>query len=240
MLGPLIVTVALGLVALLLGFSRWLAQRPWAAAGNLAIGVLLLAVAQVYWPAALHLRSYERTPANGLVAQVHCERSGPQSYRVTLTWLPRGRMQVFEVAGDEWRLDARTLVWKRHAAMLGLPASYRFERLSARRLRSSLDPAEAATTLQLPEAYALANPDDAGDDLWANARSGTRWTQVVEPGRVYGPWRPLTDGARFDVWMTRAPGAPDVRLDARPAVGAAPQALRYTPADRVEVRASRG
>ncbi len=142
MLGTIVVLVAFGLVALLLGLSRWLARRHWAAAGNVAIALLLLFVAHRYWPAAMHLRTYEDLPANAMIAQVYCERTGPRAYRVTLTRLPGGRMQVFEMAGEEWRLDARTLTWKGRAAQLGLRPGYRLDRLSARYLKS--EPEEGA------------------------------------------------------------------------------------------------
>ncbi len=246
MLGALLVVVVLGFVALLLGFSRWLARRPWAAAGNVAVGVLLFAFAHAYWPAVLDLRTYEPMPANAMVAQVHCERTGPQTYRLTLTWLPQGRMQVYEIAGDEWRIDARTLVWRGIAAEVGLLPSFRFERLSARFLRTG-KPAvattgDAATTpMRLPEGFALSGVDEVGDDVWSQARTGQRWAGEVEPGRAYGPWRPLRDGMRYDVWMTHAPGALDARLDARPAASEADkQANGYTQRHNDNVRTSQG
>ena len=228
MLGPLLLIVFFGCVALLLGFSRWLAHRPWAAAGNVAIAVVLFTVAYVLWPAALHLRTYERIPANGLVAQVYCERTGATTFRVTLTRLPGGRMQVYEVGGDEWRVDARTLVWKGRASQLGLRPGYRFERLSARYLRSARPADDDDGEMRLPEGFALSDPDEVGVDVWSQARTGQRWAGQVEPGRAYGPWRPLVDKARYDVWMSHEPGALDVRLDARATTAAAGQAMRYT------------
>lgn len=247
MLGALLLVVIFGFVALLLGFSRWLARRPWAATGNFAIGVLLFAFAHAYWPAVLHLRTYEAMPTEAMVAQVHCERTGPQTYRLTLTWLPQGRMQVYDIAGDEWRIDARTLVWRGTAAKLGLSPSYRFERLSARFLRAG-KPASAVkhandammAPMRLPEGYALSGPDEVGDDVWSQARTGQRWTDDVEPGRAYGPWRPLGDGLRYDVWMTHAPGALDARLEARAASEADVKAMEYTRPHNDNVRTTQG
>jgi membrane protein implicated in regulation of membrane protease activity len=239
MLGALLLIVLFGCLALLLGFSRWLAHRPWAAAGNVTIAVVLFAVAYAWWPAVLHLRTYERIPANGPVAQVYCERTGTKTYRVTLTRLPSGRMQVYEIGGDEWRLDARTLVWKGHARQLGLSPSYRFERLSARYLRSAR-PAEAVEEMRLPEGFALADVHETGEDIWSQARTGQRWVAELEPGRAYGPWRPLADKARYDVWMSHEPDAPDVRLEARAAGAAAAQAMRYTRSREEHDRTTQG
>jgi hypothetical protein len=247
MLGALLVIVFFGFAALLIGFSRWLAHRPWAAAGNAAIGVLLFALAHTHWPAVMHLRTYDRIPANAKVAQVYCERTGATTYRVTLTRFPSGRMQIYEIGGDEWRLDARTLVWKERAAKLGLPASFRLERLSARYLRTARPvAAETSTetdtgeTMRLPEGFSLTDADEVGEDVWSQARTGQRWTGEVEPGRVYGPWRPLVDKARFDVWMTLTPGSLDVRLDARPANEAGIETLGYTRSHDDNVRTTQG
>jgi hypothetical protein len=228
--GALLLLVALGIVALLLGFSRWLARRPWAAAGNVVVGLTLLYVARALWPAAANLETYERLPSrNTVVAQVYCERTGPRQFRVTLTRLPDGRMQVYGLDGDEWRLEAKTLLWLAGAARIGLPSSYRWERLSARDLRphrpvGAVD--EAADTTLALTGYDLADADDVGEDVWAQARTGLRWASYVEPGRAYAPWRPLADGARYDVWLSRDPTALRARMDVTAANEAGAKAMR--------------
>jgi hypothetical protein len=221
MLGVIAVCVAFGLLALLLSLSRWLAHRPWAAAGNLAVGLGLLLFAQWLWPPVLHLRTYEPMQQKTIVvAQLHCERTGPGSYRVTLTRLPAGRMQVLEVAGDEWRLDARTLVWIGRAAALGLPDSYRLDRLGGRFLQ--------ATASAPPASYALSDDDEPGEDVWAQARTESRWRSRIDARHAYGPWRALADGARYEVALVPRSGRPDAELEARPANEAAAKAMRYT------------
>jgi len=247
MLGVIALCVAFGLLALLLSLSRWLARRPWAAVGNLAVAVLLLLVAHVLWPPVLHLQTYESMRPKALIAQVHCERTGPSAYRVTLTRLPAGHMQVFEMAGDEWRLDVRTLVWTGHAAQLGLPDSFRLERLSGRYLRTELaaevaptpaatPAAEPAQTLLVPASFALSDEEEAGEDIWAQARTNSGWKDHVDARHAYGPWRPLADGARYDVAMTRAPGQAEAVLEVRPANEAAAKAMRYTGGDNIRTK----
>jgi hypothetical protein len=232
MLGVIIVLVVFGVIALLLGLSRWLARRPWAAAGNLGLAVALFLIAHSYWPAAMHLRTYEDLPRNAMVAQVHCERTGPQAYRVTLTRLPGGRMQVYLMRGDEWRLDARTLVWQGRAAKLGLQPGYRLDRLVARyRSAEPKDGADPAVPIPPPTGFELSDADEPGEDIWAQARTGARWEGSIIASHVYGPWRRLAEGARYDVWMKRDPRTGTVTLDARPGNEAAAQAMLYTPAN---------
>jgi hypothetical protein len=247
MLGVIALCVAFGLLALLLSLSRWLAHRQWAAAGNLALAVLLLLVAHRLWPPVLHLQTYESMRPKALIAQVHCERTGPSAYRVTLTRLPAGHMQVFEMSGDEWRLDVRTLVWTGLAAELGLPDSFRLDRLSGRYLHTELatetTPTPAMTpasepgpTRRVPASFALSDEEEAGEDIWAQARTDSGWKAHIDARRAYGPWRPLADGARYDVSMTRTPGQAEVVLDARPANEAAAKAMRYTDGDRIRTK----
>lgn len=247
MLGVIALCVAFGLLALLVSLSRWLAHRPWAAAGNLAVAVLLLLVAHRLWPPVLHLQTYESMQPRALIAQVHCERTGPSAYRVTLTRLPAGHMQVFEMAGDEWRLDVRTLVWTGPAAQLGLRDSFRLDRLSGRYLHTETASETASTPAAAPGArpdparlvpasFALSDEQEAGEDIWAQARTDSRWQAHVDARHAYGPWRPLAGGARYDVSMTRAPGQAEAVLDARPANEAAAKAMRYTGDDRIRTK----
>ena len=247
MLGVIALCVAFGLLALLVSLSRWLAHRPWAAAGNLAVAVLLLLVAHRLWPPVLHLQTYESMQPRALIAQVHCERTGPSAYRVTLTRLPAGHMQVFEMAGDEWRLDVRTLVWTGPAAQLGLPDSFRLDRLSGRYLHTETASETASTPAAAPGAkpaparlvpasFALSDEQEAGEDIWAQARTDSRWKTHVDARHAYGPWRPLAGGARYDISMTRAPGQAEAVLDARPANEAAAKAMRYTGDDRIRTK----
>ena len=199
MLGVIAVCVAFGLLALLLSLSRWLAHRPWAAAGNLAVGLGLLVFAQWLWPPVLHLQSYEPMRTKAPVAQVHSERTGPSSYRVTLTRLPAGRMQVLEMAGDEWRLDARTLVWIGRAAKLGLPDSYRLDRLSGRYLQANrvhtagkLPPERRGRTGRRhlgpgPDGVAMAGPYRRPPRLWPLEGAGGRRPLRRRAGAAAGP-----------------------------------------------------
>ena len=246
MLGVIALCVAFGLLALLLSLSRWLAHRPWAAAGNLLVAVLLLLAAHRLWPPVLHLQTYESMRPKALVAQVHAERTGPSAYRVTLTRLPAGHMQVFEMSGDEWRLDVRTLVWIGPAARLGLPDSFRLDRLSGRYVRTVLaadpttppaaDAGKPAPTPLVPASFALSDRDEPGEDIWAQARTDSGWKDQVDARHAYGPWRPLADGARYDVFMIRAPDQAEVVLEARPANEAAAKAMRYTESGKIQTK----
>jgi hypothetical protein len=141
----LFLAVVFAVLAVLLGFSRWLARRRWAAVGNLLLAMMLFGVAYSLWPAAAHLATYQPMPQEAPIAQVYSERTGPRAYRVTLTRLPDGQMQLFEIMGDEWRLDIRTLAWRERAASFGLRPQYRLDRLSARFTDSHVASSDSAS-----------------------------------------------------------------------------------------------
>ena len=235
MTGVLILALVFAVLALLLSFSRWLARRPWAAAGNLLVAVVLFVAVVGFWPAAADLTTYRTMPEQGPIAEVSCESTGPHSNRVTLTRLPDGRMQLVEVHGDEWRLDIRTLAWRDQAANLGLRAGYRLDRLSARFVGTTQTGATDAEPAPSPSSYGLGESDEAGEDVWAQVRTGTRWERYADARHAYGPWQPLADAGRFEVWLRRqgANGGTDVEARAvNEAASKAVQAVRPVVATR--------
>src|SRR5512134_748164 len=107
----LLIVAAFALIALLLAWTRWLAGRHWAAAGNLALGLIATGLTALGWPVAVHLDSYEVQPAGQPIAELFFEQTGSGRFRATLTRFPSGRMQVFELHGQQWHVEARTLEW---------------------------------------------------------------------------------------------------------------------------------
>jgi hypothetical protein len=211
MLAVPFVLACFGGLVLLVALSRWLAGRRWASLGHLALSLALLLAATWLQPVAANLSTYQLRRFDRPVAQVYCERTASRAHRITLTRLPSGRMQVFEVAGDEWRIDARTLVWQERGVELGLRPGFRLDRLSTRFVRTP-EPENAA-----PSSYALG--EEKGEDIWAQARTGTMWAQRAVAEHAFGPWLPLAEGARYEVWF-EAKG-----LGVRPANDAAAKAM---------------
>jgi hypothetical protein len=200
----LTVVAAFTLVTVLLAWSRWLAGRRWAAAGHLLLALAGAGVVASVWPLSAYLAAYEAWVPQYPVAELFFERTGPDRFRATLTRLPAGRMQVVELEGEQWRLDLRTLTWSEYAAQLGLAPRYRIERLAAQtgKPQASGGPAGAA--------HALAETADSTPLL---ARLGARrGTPLLSTQDLAGPWRPMADGARFEVRLTAGNG---VEVDPR-------------------------
>ena len=206
MYAPLLVIAGFAVVTALIAWSRWLAGRRWAAAGNLLLALLAAGLVAGSWPVLRHLSAYEPAVPGQAVAELFFERVGAGRFRATLTRLPAGRMQVFELGGSQWRLEARALGWSPRAAALGLRPRYRLERLDARPSGTADEPAEAI-------GFALEEP--RGTDVWMLARSMSFWSRIARGTTLESPWQPMGNGARFEVRLdgttlaVRTRSAPD-------------------------------
>jgi hypothetical protein len=198
----LLVLAGFAIVGALLAWSRGLAGRRWAAAGHLALATAATAIVAAGWPISRDLAALHALRPNQAVAELFFEQVGAQRFRATLTRLPSGRMQVFELEGDEWRLTARGLDWTPRFAALGLGPLYQLERLEARLATSSDEPADPTRFILHP----------AGDtDLWSRLGEGSRWSAAARPLTLDGPWQPMAHRQRFVV-----------RLDGKTALSVAP------------------
>jgi hypothetical protein len=212
---PLLVLAGFALVTALLAWSRWLDGRRWAAGGNLLLALVAISLVATLWPVARDLATYQPMRSDQPVAEMFFEQAGARRFRATLTRLPSGRMQVFELEGDEWRLGARGLDWTPRAAALGLEPVYQLDMLEARPA-----PAEAVT-VAAPTRFTL--HEARGSDLWARLDAGSRWSAAAKALTIEGPWQPMAHRQRFNV-----------RLDGTTALAVVPgrsqSAERSTPA----------
>jgi hypothetical protein len=212
--GVAVVLAGFAIVALLLAWSRWLARRRVAATGHVLLAILAGWGALAVWSVIGGLDSYAPAPGDQPIAELYLEQTGAQRYRGTLTRLPAGRVQVFELAGDQWRLEARTLEWQGLAAELGLEPMYRLERLLTR--ARPAPPGEPAATSAPASRFELAA--GAGEDLWAKARTRPSWERHLRGGHADSSWHVLVDKARFTVWLT----GPALRVEAANQPAASP------------------
>ena len=188
---PLLVLAGFALVTALLAWSRWLDGRRWAAGGNLLLALVAISTVVTVWPVAGDLASYQPMRPNQPVAEMFFEQAGARRYRATLTRLPSGRRQVFELEGDEWRLDARGLDWTPRAAALGLQPVYQLGSLEARPATAELGAVTQPTRFTLHEVR--------GSDLWARLDAGSRWSAAAKALKIEGPWQPMAHGQRFNI-----------------------------------------
>jgi hypothetical protein len=192
----LLVLAGFALVTALLAWSRWLAGRRWAAAGNGLLAIAATVCLGTTWPVVRNLDTYQPMRPNQAVAEVFFEQAGARRYRATLTRLPSGRMQVFELEGDEWRLDARGLDWTPRAAALGFRPLYQLELIEARTAATAGATAGPSSRFSLRVAK--------GTDLWARLGAGSRWSVAAGALTLPGSWQPMAHRQRFHVRLDGA------------------------------------
>ena len=206
---PLAFVVAVFSVsALLIALSRLISGRRVAAAGNGFLAIVLGLLALFLRDFSDDLRAYGDYYVDEPVAEIIFERTAPGNYRATLTRLPGGRMKIFVISGDEWRLDGHILEWKELPERLGLQPRYRLDGLSTRYVGQQAD------SLMAPERYSLSS----ASDLYPWLRKPLELLITATP-QLFGPWRPLADRARFQ--LSFGPNG----IEARPANESAEKAL---------------
>ncbi len=184
-----------GLVLLILSVQRLRRARFLAAGSSALFGLVFLVIAGGFFIVALNLRTYARLTYEQPVAELVFEARGPQSYLVSVTQIPSGSLQILQVNGDEWQMDARVLKWRSWANVLGLNTQYRLERFSGR--YRDIEQERSAPRSVFPLA------DNPGVDVWTLAANKSRWVPFVDA--VYGSatYLPMANGARYQVTMSQ-------------------------------------
>ncbi len=172
--------------------------------------VASVAVAGVTMLLALSYYSYGRLTSEKLISSVQFRQTASDEYEARL--MIRGeRDRLFRLRGNEWQLDARLINWKPPATILGLDPIYRLERLSGRFSEIERERSEIRTV------HAL-SPDPLLD-IWTLATRFPLLTPGVDAHYGSATFVPMSDGARFDVSLSRD------AVIARPANDAARQAI---------------
>lgn len=207
----LAVFAAIGVFLLGLCAARLRLRRPVAATRSGAGGCACLAISALLVAIGINLYTYKRLTLEQPVATVSFRKLGEQRYAARLT--PTGQpARRYDLAGDQWQLDARVLKWTGPATLLGLDADYRLERLTGRYVGAE------GTARRLRSTHELAG--NRGLDVWRIASSNPGWLPLVDA--VYGSatYLPMADGARYTVSLNQT------GLLARPANDAARRAVR--------------
>ncbi len=153
-----------------------------------------VAVAGVALLMAFSYYSYGRLTSEQVISSVQFRQTAADEYEARL--MIRGeRDRIFSLRGDEWQLDARLISWKPPVTILGLDPIYRLERLSGRFSDIERERTEVRTVHALaPDSYL---------DIWAVARKFPLLTPGVDAQYGSATYVPMSDGARFEVSLSR-------------------------------------
>jgi hypothetical protein len=119
---------------------------------RISLWLAILAVVAFILMLGASIYTFHALTDETLIAELEFDRTGEQRYRAYLRTGDFCTEQVFDVPGEQWRVDAQFLKWKYWATLLGLDSQYRLERLEGR-YRSVAEQNERPTL-----AHALAPP----------------------------------------------------------------------------------
>jgi hypothetical protein len=183
--------------------TRWRARRRFSAGHRSlwALACLLAGLLAAF--AATALLGYRRLTAETPIAHLQVAQLAPQRWSVDVE-TPDGERRTFEIAGDQWQLDARVIKWAPQAVLAGAPTLYQLDRVSGRYADLAQE-REAGKS-----AYALSSPQPF--DLWHLKRRFPAWLPWVDADFGSGAYLPLVEDGRYEVTLAAAGG-----LVARPA-----------------------
>jgi hypothetical protein len=143
----------------------------------------------------LNLRTYERLTYEQPVMTIEFQSLSPQRYEANVTHLQTNETQRFELAGDEWQVDARVLKWNGFANVLGLNAYYRLERISGRYANVERERTAPHSVYSLHHEPLI--------DFWSFLQRYGAWIPGVSGFYGSATFLPMAAGARYEVKLTQ-------------------------------------
>jgi len=156
--------------------------------GLVAGVVLVLAAAAAL--VGVNLQGYMRLTSETPAAEVRFRQQGERRFAAEVLY-PDRSSEAFDLAGDEWQLDARLLKWHAPVTMLGLDAAFRLDRIGGRYRDVTSERSEPRTVYELARAPGL--------DVWTLARRFHAWMPWVDALYGSATYLPMADGAHFAV-----------------------------------------
>jgi hypothetical protein len=184
----------LGIILFIMGVRRIWRHRI--AAGSLegVVGLLLLAVAVLIVVISINLYTYDRLTHELKAAEVSFRGIGPQHFGTLLKF--ENNIQILDLRGDDWQIDARVLKWRGMAVLLGFDTLYRLDRVSGRYRDIDQEKTAPRTVYSLNE--------EKGLDLWLMAKKYKRWIPWVDALYGSATYMPMIDGASYNVFVSPA------------------------------------
>ena len=185
---------AFGIVLIALSHQRQMQHRGWSAVGYGSVGTVLFVLGIVQFSVALNINTYVRWQNSQTLAQLSVEQTAPHTFRVNLTRIPFGDLQVFKLNGDNWHVTVQQLNWHGWPQLIGMQENTRLQSLNS-------DGDEASN-------YTISrNP---GIDLAALAAQHSFVQRILQSWTLTSASVPLQDGLRYHVDIT--PTGLDIRV----------------------------
>ncbi|MCB1865407.1 MAG: hypothetical protein KDG50_08230 [Chromatiales bacterium] len=184
---------AFGAALLLVSGARRLRSgRAFSATWRVGNATVLGVLAAVLGLAGLDLHTYHRLTHERPVATLELVQVSPQRFVARLDRADDERpIEMFNLAGDEWQLDARVLKWRGPAILAGFDTLYRLDRIAGRFRDISRERSGPREVHDLNASETL--------DLWSLVREHPRWLGWLDAQYGSATYLPMVDMARYKV-----------------------------------------
>lgn len=185
-------------------------RRPVRATRSLAGGAVSACAGGASIMLAFSYYGYGRLVDEQYIGKIKFTESAPEQY-VARLMIEDEPDRIFEILGDEWQMDARVVIWKPPATLLGLDPIFQLDRLSGRYAEVEEEMSKVRSVHALSEPVPL--------DVWQFARKYPKLLPGVDAQYGTATYLPMANGAIYEVKMTRT------GLIARPVNEAATEAV---------------
>lgn len=156
---------------------------------KIAIFPALLGAAALALLFSSWLYTYHRLSHEELIAELSFERVGDAVYRASVATGDLCRVEIYQLDGDQWRIDSQFVKWKPWANLLGLDAMYRLDRIEGRYRDLGRQNAQRPVAYALPRETALDMVELADAmgrfNFLLDASYGSSTYHDVDPAMIY-------------------------------------------------------
>lgn len=184
----------IGLLFFIVATRRLRRGRLMAGGVHTLVGLCFALAALASGLLGFSLLTYERLTREQLALEVQFARLGERHYRATLTY-PSNRVEVFELHGDEWQVDARLIKWHGLANIIGFDTVYRLERIGGRYR-------DIASERSAPRSVHVLNAPDR-IDVWELTGRLKGWAPWIDALYGSATYMPMGDGASYQVMVSQ-------------------------------------
>lgn len=157
----------------------------------LALGLAALGMLFSSW-----LYTYHRLTDEALIAELSFDRLGEQVYRASVSTGDLCRVELYQLHGDQWRIEAQFIKWKYWANLLGLDAMYRLDRIEGRYRDVAQQNERRTVAYALPRSTAVDMVDVADAlgrlNFLLDASYGSSTYHHIDTATVYRVYRTQT------------------------------------------------
>ena len=169
-------------------------RRPVRATRSLAGGAVSACAGGASIMLAFSYYGYGRLVDEQYIGKIKFTESAPEQY-VARLMLDAEQDKMFEILGNEWQMDARVVIWKPQATLLGLDPIFQLDRLSGRYSEVEDELSKIRSVHSLSEPVTL--------DVWQFAHKYPDLLPGVDAHYGTATYLPMAHGAIFEVSMTR-------------------------------------